>query len=257
MAKPRPQYDGQPDGWNEVYFELAAKCVAGLSAEALDQQLHGLFAGLPDESLCDCLPIFLRSADQAFFEKNLLSIEQTIQIRTFLIDELSETRVFGWNKDRDEASAEMHLAHALGPTCFNDDNSIGPSKCYLPSSFIPRADPFLPLLENFVGEFRSPFLATMYLNFMEVAPRAEQLPFIVGCIEKWLESFPDSNRFWIEMSFGARIGSLLTTIFHTSPEAFEPDELRSRIDKILTQLVGLGVGQAHEMERILYQQQQF
>ena len=249
------QYDGQPDGWNAVYFELAAKCVAGLSADALDQDLQGLFAGLPDESFCDCLPIFLRSADQAFFEKNLLSTEQMIQIRTFLIHQLSETRAFGWNKDRDEASAEMHLAHALGPLCFNDYNSVVPSKCYLPPSFIPRADPFLPLLENFVAEFRSPFLAAMYLNFMEVAPRAQQLPFIIGCVEKWLERYPDSNGFWIEMSFGERIGSLLITIFQASPGAFESAELRSRIDEILTQLVGLGVAQAHQLERLMYQHQ--
>jgi hypothetical protein len=99
------QYDDQPDGWNEVYFELAAKCAAGLSSDALDQELQGLFAGLPDESICDCLPIFQRSADQAFFEKNLMSTEQMIQIRTFLRQRLSETRVFDWNKDRDEASA--------------------------------------------------------------------------------------------------------------------------------------------------------
>ena len=249
------QYDGQPDGWNEVYFELAAKCAAGLIADALDQELQGLFAGLPDESFCDCLPSYLHGADQAFFEKNQLSTEQLIQIRTFLIHQLSGTRVFGWNKDRDEASAEMHLAHALGPLCFNDYNSMVPSKCYLPPSFIPSADPFLPLLESFVGEFRSPFLATMYLNFMEVAPRAEQLAFIIGCVEKWLERFPDSNRFWIEMSFGGRVGSLIITIFNSSPEAFEPAELRSRIDKILTQLVGLGIAQAHELEKLMYQQQ--
>jgi len=95
----------------------------------------------------------------------------------------------------------------------------------------------------------------LYLNFMEVDPRAEQLPFIIGSVEKWLECFPDSNRFWIEMSFGGRIASLLIRTFHASPKAFEPAELRSRIDKILTQLVGLGVGQAHELERLMYQQQ--
>jgi hypothetical protein len=197
----------------------------------------------------------LRSADQAFFEKCSLSTEQLIQIRAFLVHQLSGTRVFGWNKDRDEASAEMHLAHALGPLCFNDHNSLAPSKCYLPPSLIPRADPFLPLLEDFLAEFRSPFLATMYLNFMEVAPRAEQMPFIIGCVEKWLERFPDSNRFWIEMSFGRRIGSLLTAIFHASPGVFGPAELRSRIDKVLTQLVGLGVAQAHELERLIYEDQ--
>ena len=249
------QYDGQPDGWNEVYFDLVAKCVNGLSDDALNQSLQNLFAGLPDESFCDCLPLYLKSADQAFFETNSLSTEQLLQIRTFLINQLCRTRVFSWNKDREEASVEMHLAPALATLCFNDYNSYVSSTCYLPASFIPRTDPFLPLLEEFVRECRSPFLTVMYLNFMEVAPRAEQLPFIVGCTEKWLERFPESNRFWIEMAFGGRIGSVLITIFQGSPEAFEADGMRSRVDKILAQLVGLGVGQAHEMEGLLYRDQ--
>jgi len=92
----------------------------------------------------------------------------------------------------------------------------------------------------------------MYLNFMEVAPRGEELSFVVGCIENWLERFPDSNRFWIEWGVGARISSVLITIFRDSPPTFEPTDLRSRIDKILGRLVGLGVAQAHEMEKLLY-----
>jgi hypothetical protein len=247
------QYDGQPDEWNEVYFELAAKCVSGLNEDTLSESLQNLFAGLPDESFCDTLPLFLRSADQAFFETNLVSTGQLLQIRAFLVAQLSETKVFGRNRDRDEARAETHLARALGPICFNDFNSPFPSKCYLPSSFIPRTDPFLPLLEAFVGEYRSPFLATMYLNFIEVAPRAEQLSFILGCAEKWLERFPESNRFWIEMGFGGRVAAILIAIFQASPEEFQPESLRLRIDKFLSHLVGLGVGQAHELEKLLYQ----
>jgi hypothetical protein len=247
------QYDGQPDGWNEVYFDLAAKCASGLSGESLNQSLQYLFEGLPDESFCDCLPLYLKSADQAFFENNSLSVEQLLQIRTLLIKQLYGTRVFGWNKDREEASVEMHLANTLATICFNDHGGLFPSKCYLPPSFIPRTDPFLPLLKEFVGVCRSPFLAVMYVNFMEVAPRAEQLPFIVGCTEKWLERFPDSNQFWVEWDFGRRLSAAMITIFHASPEAFEADEIRSRIDKILMQLVGLGVGEAHEMEKLLYQ----
>jgi hypothetical protein len=90
---------------------------------------------------------------------------------------------------------------------------------------------------------------------MEVAPRAEQLPFIVGCTEKWLERFPDSNQFWIEWDFGGRLSSVLITIFRASPDVFEANGMRSRIDKVLTQLVCLGVGQAHEIENLLYQRQ--
>jgi hypothetical protein len=146
----------------------------------------------------------------------------------------------------------MHLAPALATICFNDYNSITGSKCYLPVMLIPQADEFLPLLEEFLGHCRSPFLAFMYLNFMEVAPRGEELSFVVGCIENWLERFPDSNRFWIEWGVGARISSVLITIFRDSPPTFEPKDLRSRIDKILGRLVGLGVAQAHEMENLLY-----
>ena len=90
-------------------LDLAAKCASGLSQEALNQSLQYLFGELPDESFCDCLPLYLKSADQAFFEKSSLSLEQMLQIRTFLIKQLSGTRVFGWNKDREEGSAEMHL----------------------------------------------------------------------------------------------------------------------------------------------------
>jgi len=176
-----------------------------------------------------------------------------LQIRAFLVAQLSETKVFVRNRDRDEARAEMHLARALGPICFNDFNSPFPSKCYLPVSFIPRTDPFLLLLEAFVEEYNSPFLATMYLNFIEVAPRAEHLSFILGCAEKWLDRFPESNRFWIEMGFGGRVAAILIAIFRASPEAFQAEAIRFRLDKLLPHLVELGVGQAHELEKLLYQ----
>jgi hypothetical protein len=50
------------------------------------------------------------------------------------------------------------------------------------------------------------------------------------------------------MGFGGTISSILITIFQVSPEAFGAEGRRSRIDKILALLVGLGVSQAHEME---------
>ena len=251
-AEKEERFDNRPRDWNEVYFELAAKCVSRISTDALNKSLLELFAGLPDESFCECLQPFLLSADVAFFEKKALSVAELIQIRAFLINQLYGTRVFGWNKDRDEASVEMHLAPALATLCFNNYNSLTGSKCYLPASFVPGVDDFLPLLEEFVGQCRSPFLALMYLNFMEVAPRAEELPFVAGCTEKWLERFPESNRFWDEWEVGRRISSVFIAIFQASPQAFEQRDMRSRIDKILGQLVELGVAQAHEMEKLLY-----
>jgi hypothetical protein len=92
----------------------------------------------------------------------------------------------------------------------------------------------------------------MYLNLFEIAPRPEQLSFIVGCTEKWLERFPQDNRFWIEWSVGQRISIVLKKIFEDSPVAFGEDSIRERIDCVVSRLVGLGVPDAHELEQKLF-----
>jgi len=95
----------------------------------------------------------------------------------------------------------------------------------------------------------------MYLNFMEVAPRAEQLPFVVGCTEKWLERFPGAISFGLN-GILQKTQLCFITIFRASPVAFGANDLRGRVDRILGQFVGLGAAQAHEMETMLYQTNQ-
>jgi hypothetical protein len=167
-----------------------------------------------------------------------------------LMGRLQQTRIFGWNKDRDELSVEMHLAPALATLCFNDEG-FRQSKCYLPASFIARADVFLPSLEAFVKVCTSPYLAIMYLNFMEVAPHSEQVPFVAACARTWLDRFPDSDRFWIEWKFGQRICSILVTIFQEAPEAFS-DAVMPEIERVVNKLVSLGAPHAYELEELLY-----
>lgn len=246
------QFDNRADTWNDTYFDLAARCLGGMSDVEIEKVLADLFTGLPDESFLDCVAPFLRNADVVYFDRHQISVTQLVLIRRFVIKQLSETRLFGWNKDRDESSIAMHLAPVLATICFNDYNGITGSKCYLPAGLIPMADEVLPLLQEFVAQFRSPFFAFQCLNFMEVAPRAQELLFVLGCTEYWLERFPDNNQFWIEWRVGIRIASVLIGIFKVSPQAFEPTNTRSRVDTILGRLVELGVAQAHELEKLLY-----
>jgi hypothetical protein len=242
--------DHAPREWNEIYFELEARCLGGQSDEALAGTLDSLFSGLPGKSYCACLSAFLLSVDRAYFERGALTASQTVQVRRYLMERLQQTSLFSWNKDRDELSVEMHLAPALATLCFND-KGFRQSKCYLPASFIERADVFLPSLEAFVKVCTSPYLAIMYLNFMEVAPRAEQVPFVAACAAAWLDRFPDSDRFWIEWEFGQRICSVLVTIFQEAPEAFS-DSIMPEIERVLSKLVSLGTPHAHELEELLY-----
>jgi hypothetical protein len=142
----------------------------------------------------------------------------------------------------------------LATLCFNNYNPFQPSKCYVPSSLIAGIDPFLPLLERFIEIWRSPFMTLMYLNLFEVAPRKEQLAFVVGCTEKWLERFPQDHRFWIEWSIGRRLAVVLKKIFEDSPSALAEDVIRKRIDSVVSRLIGLGVPEAHELEQNLSKQ---
>jgi hypothetical protein len=182
----------------------------------------------------------------------MLSVSQLLTVRSYAVERIKTTRLFSWNHDRDETSVTTDMTDILATLCFNNYNPFQPSKCYVPSGLIADIDPFLPLLEKFIESWRSPFVTLMYLNLFEIAPRPEQLSFIVGCTEKWLERFPQDNRFWIEWSVGQRISIVLKKIFEDSPVAFGEDSIRERIDCVVSRLVGLGVPDAHELEQKLF-----
>jgi len=242
--------DKSPQEWNEVYFDLESRCLSEQSPMQLDTTLESLLSRLPDNTLCSCVSELLVSVDRAYFERNALTAAQAAHIRANLIQRVQTTKLYGWNKDRDELSVTMYLAPALATIAFND-RGFRQSKCYLPTSFIEKADVFLPILETFLRDCTSPYLGLMYLNFMEVAPRPEHASFIATCSGIWLDRFPDSDRFWIEWQFGVRICTLLISIFQQAPEAFN-DTVIPEVEHILSKLVSLGVPQAYELEQMIY-----
>lgn len=246
------RYDRGPTEWNDVFFELLPRCLGDRDSESLQEYLDKLFGELPEEPLMDCLSTFIRSADVLHFDDHVLSVSQLLTIRSYAIERIKTTRLFSWNHDRDETSVTTDMTDILATICFNNYNPFVPSKCYVPAVLIAGIDLFLPLLEEFIGIWRSPFVTLMYLNLFEVAPRREQLAFVIGCTEKWLERFPQDNRFWVEWNVGRRISSVLKQIFDNSPPAFFEDGIRERVDSVVSRLIGLGVPEAHEFEQKLY-----
>lgn len=246
------RFDRGPSEWNDVFFELLPRCLGDRDTSSLCEYLEVLFRDLPEEPLMSCLSTFIRSADVVHFDNRMLSVSQLLTVRSYAVERIKTTRLFSWNHDRDETSVTTDMTDILATLCFNNYNPFQPSKCYVPSGLIADIDPFLPLLEKFIESWRSPFVTLMYLNLFEIAPRPEQLSFIVGCTEKWLERFPQDNRFWIEWSVGQGISIVLKKIFEDSPVAFGEDSIRERIDCVVSRLVGLGVPDAHELEQKLF-----
>jgi len=239
-----------PDQWNEVYFDVEAHCLTGQANAELEATLESLFSGLPEKTLCDCVSDFLLSVDRAYFERKALTAAQAVYVRGNLIKRVQATSIYGWNRDRDEPSMASDLVPAVATICFNDQG-FRQTKCYLPVSFIKRANVFLPLLETFVRDCTSPYVALMYLNFMEVAPRPEQASFVATCAGIWLDRFPDSDHFWIEWEVGGRICLILISIFRQAPEAFS-DTVMLEVKRLLGKLVSLGAPQAYELEQMIY-----
>jgi hypothetical protein len=85
-SKDDERSDSAPREWNEVYFELEARCLSGQSAEQLPGTLESLFSGLPDRNFCACLSEFLLNVDRAYFERGALTAVQAVQIRGDLIN---------------------------------------------------------------------------------------------------------------------------------------------------------------------------
>ena len=214
------RFDRGPFEWNDVFFELLPRCLGRREAAPLWEYLEALFRDLPEEPLMSCLSTFLRSADVVHFDDHTLSESQLLAIRSYAVERIKTTRLFSWNNDRDDTSVTTDVTDIFATICFNNYNPFQPSKCYVPAGLIAGVDPFLPLLEAFVGSCRSPFVALMCVNLFEVAPRKEQLASIVGCTEKWLERFSQDNRFWVEWSIGRRISVVLKKVFEDSQRIF-------------------------------------
>src|SRR3954449_597091 len=76
--------------------------------------------------------------------------------------------------------------------------SGGAPKCYLLEQAISRLDGFLPVLQRLVESGPSLFVALANLNLLEVAPRSDQLPYMVTAVAAWLARYADDRTFWVD-----------------------------------------------------------
>lgn len=244
--------DQPPSEWNNTFFDLAARCVVGLSSSEVIELVVQHIITLPDQNFYDVLVDFLRNFDVVYFGGNSIPTQIAIDVRKVLVDHMLTTR--GWgrlNRSRD-LSIEMHLGPAIAVLFFNDQMFGKGSKCYLLEKGMDRIGPFLPVLDKLVSKGPSPFVALLLLNLLEVAPRAEQLNMLVGAVSVWLEVYPDFQQLWIDYGVGRRWCLVMEAILGRSPCSFSNSApLRPAIDNFVASLVALGVPEAARLEEEL------
>jgi hypothetical protein len=244
--------DHSPREWNDVYFNLLAWCLPGLTLQQADEIALAHITSLPDESFCDAATAFLRNVDTVYFNDHGLQEAQAVHIRSGLARRLMTTN--GWvrhSRDRSR-NIEIHLGPAIAVLFFNDSAFSQPAKCYLLPKGVDGLNPFLPVLKEMVEDGPFLFVALVLLNLLEVSPRTAHLPLANAAAKAWQTNYPDDNIFWVDSDIGRRLCSVMEAIFNVDSKAFGIDQpLRRDIDNLLATLVRLGVPDAHRLEEAL------
>jgi hypothetical protein len=238
--------------WNNAYFNLLACCLPGLTSGQIDEIALAPIRSLPDEAFFDIAAPFLRTVDILFFNRNALTAETVVHIRSQLVRRVMITA--GWRRlvGGPSASVETHIGPMIATLFFNDHSIVQPTRCYLPEGAISRLDPFLPILRELVEKGPSFFAALVTLNLFDVSPQPVHLPVIIAAAITWLRAYPDNAPFWADSDFGRRICGLIETLWQGAPALLTKDsQLRTAVDQLLASLVGIGVPEAARLERAL------
>jgi hypothetical protein len=244
--------DDATSEWNDAFFGLSARCLVGLKLEEVAEVLVMPITQLPDRNFFDVLADFLRNVDAVYFGDAEVQTSVAVGIRSALADRMLISK--GWQRlsgSRD-LSIEMHIGPAIATLFFNDHNFVQSTKCYLLQKGIKRVGPFLPVLERLIQAGPSPFVALVLLNLLEVAPRAEYLALLVQAGKTWLDAYPDFRSFWNDHGFGRRWCKIVEEIHTVDCTAIGLSAtVNVEIERIVAELVGLGVPEATRLEELL------
>lgn len=242
----------KPSEWNDVYFALLARGLAGAEETTVDRLALTPLASLPDEAFFDAVTRFQRSVDEVFFNNLGLETSIAVHIRSRLAERLKASNGWKWFVRRRSSSVEVHLGPAIATLFFNEYSYVQPAKTYLLAPGIDRLVPFLPSLETLAVEGASHFVAIVTLNLLEVSPRSAHLPFLLAVASAWISAFPNATDFWIDYAIGRRVCALIHAATREQPELLASNQpLRSQSDRLLPALTRLGVAEAARLEQAL------
>lgn len=83
-----------------------------------------------------------------------------------------------------------------------------------------------------------------------VAPRARHLDFLLAAVEAWFERLPSDTSLWGTLGVGRKVVAWFEATMLEDPALLGPAHpQRVRIDRVLGQLVAVGIAEAHELEK--------
>jgi hypothetical protein len=238
----------EANDWNLQYYSLYAERLLDEDDAAFVADLS-FVTDLPDASFSEVAQTVQHAADVLYFNHASRAPERPVALRERLVGRLMTLE--RWKRARDPA--EVRIDHESGGVIakmlFNTYGMINGTQSYLPPALFDRVDPFLPVIRPMLPGGQTVFVARCTMNLLLVAPRSRHIGFLLDAVEAWFNR-TSSPGLWIAAGIGRQIVQWFEVCIVEDPGLLTPvHPARARIDRALGQLVGVGVAEAHDLER--------
>jgi hypothetical protein len=243
------EIDRAPDEWNRQYYVLFARMLIDAPADRFDHMVL-LITYLPDEPFGDVAETVIHAADVLYFNDPNRHPGRPVELRERMVSRVLELRRWKYEHSPGSVRVDHDTGGVVGKVLFNDHGVIGGTRSYLVPAVFDRVDPLLDAIRPLLPGGPTAFVGLCIMNMLMVAPRARHLGFLLDCAEAWHERLPGLADFWNALGIGRRIVEWFDVAVIEAPELLGPAHPeRARIDRLLGQLVGLGIAEAHELEK--------
>lgn len=240
--------DGRPVSWNLQFFDYLGILCAALPPDHVVTSFLEPLSKLGDEAFHEAAAALLRGFDRAVLSIDATKPKDPAWLRAAMVGRFMGT----WNYRRaardKEFTTEIHAGDAYSALFFQQSGLFRSSRPSIPDNW-PALDGAMPILTNFVvGAPTSGYLALLFLNLIETAPRGSLLPFLVDAHLAWCNAYGPDTNFWVSKDIGGRVCTWLRRVL---PFGGLDPECQAVLLKSLDTLVQAGVTSARPVEELL------
>ena len=243
------EVDDSPSEWNTQFYVLFADALMNAESDHVDGLIEQV-TNLPDKSFCDVAETLLHAADVLYFNQASRPPYRLAELRTRMATRTMSLRGWRYNYSPGDLTIDYDTGGVVAKLFLNTHDSFRGTGSYLVPAVAERLDPLLESMRRLLRGGPTSFVALCTMNMLLVAPRARHLEFLLAAVEAWFERLPSDAGLWVTMGIGRKVVEWFEAAIVEEPALLGPAHpQRARIDRVLGQLVSVGIAEAHELEK--------
>lgn len=243
------EVDRSPSEWNAQFYALFAEALMDAEPNHFDDFI-GHVTNLPDKPFGDVAETLLHAADVLYFNDASRPSQRPVELRTRMAARAMSLRRWRSNYSPGKLSIDYDTGGVVAKLFLNTHDSFRGTRSYLVPAVVHRLDPLLEPMRPLLPGGPTSFVALCTMNMLTVATQARHLDFLLAAVEAWFERLPSDVGLWVTMGIGRKVVEWLEVAIVEEPSLLGPiHPQRARIDRILGQLVSVGIAEAHELEK--------